>query len=360
MSVRAPEVWAPHYACMYNLHDVLIRKLTNNLEAHAFVGYLPQKQRKTTYKGVQHVRILGTTKTICCFRKVTPVLSIKNTEMEVEELKKYQHENDCPTPSGKLMIIGGGKDRETILKDYVDLIEVENPVIELITTAGSVDVEDTYKEYKQIFEKHIACTVNHIHHDRREDIDAEEAESRVKAADAVFIAGGDQLKLTSIYGGTGFLFLLKHRYIYEGLLIGGTSAGAMVLSTPMIFAGTGADEMIAGKVKITTGFEFLRDICIDTHFVARGRVTRLAQVVATNLSTVGWGIEEDTAVIVENGTDARVAGAGVVLILDGKESFGNNVTKFDDNQAISIRNLKVSILPKGEKFDIHQMNPPHK
>ncbi len=280
--------------------------------------------------------------------------------MEVEELKQYQQENDCPIPNGMLMIIGGGKEREAILKDFVDLIKIEHPVIELITTAGSVDVVDTYEEYKGILQKHIPCTVNHLHHDRREDIRAEETEARVKAADAVFIAGGDQLKLTSIYGGTGVLFLLKYRYIYEGLLVGGTSAGAMVLSTPMIFAGTGADEMIAGKVKITTGFEFLRDVCIDTHFVARGRVTRLAQVVATNLSTIGWGIEEDTAVVVENGVDARVVGKGVVLVIDGKESFGNNITEFDKHQAISIRNLKLSILAKGEKFDIHQMNPPHK
>lgn len=297
---------------------------------------------------------------MCCFGKVIQLSSINYVEMEVEELRKYQQENDCPTPTGKLMIIGGGEKREAILKDYVDLITVDNPVIELITTAGSVDVEETYNEYRKIFEKHLPCTVNHIHHDSREEIDEQAIEERVKAADAVFIAGGDQLKLTSIYGGTGFLFLLKHRYIYDGLLIGGTSAGAMVLSTPMIFAGNGADEMIAGNVKITTGFEFLRDICIDTHFVARGRVTRLAQVIATNLSTVGWGIEEDTAVIVENGTDARVTGAGVVLVLDGKESFGNNVTQFDEHQAISIRNLKLSILAEGEKFDIHQMNPPHK
>lgn len=280
--------------------------------------------------------------------------------MEVEELRKYQQENDCPIPAGKLMIIGGGKEREAILKDYVELITVENPVIELVTSAGSVDVEDTFREYREIFEKHISCTVNHIHHDRREDIKAEEVEARIKAADAVFFAGGDQLKLTSVYGGTGFLFLLKHRYIYEGLIIGGTSAGAMVLSTPMIFAGTGADEMIAGEVKITTGFEFLRDVCIDTHFVARGRIARLAQVVATNLSTVGWGIEEDTAVIVENGTEARVAGKGVVLILDGKESFGNNITEFDKRKAISIRNMKLTILARDEQFDIHQMNPPHK
>lgn len=280
--------------------------------------------------------------------------------MEAEEIKKYQDLNDCPTPNGTLMIIGGGQEREAILKEYIKLITVENPVIEVVTTAGSKDVADTFREYKEIFEKNLTCQVNHIHHESREDINEAEMEARVRAADAVFIAGGDQLKLTSIYGGTGFLFMLKHQYIYGGLLVGGTSAGAMVLSTPMIFAGTGAAEMIAGEVKITTGFEFLKDVCIDTHFVQRGRVVRLAQVIATNLSTVGLGIEENTAVVVQHGTKAHVVGPGVVLVIDGKESSGSNVTKFNKDNALTIRNLKLSILSDGEEFDIHQMNPPHK
>lgn len=167
--------------------------------------------------------------------------------MEIDELTQYQQKNDCPIPTGILMIIGGGEDRDSVMKEYTKLLEKENPVIELVTTAGSVDVKQTYEEYKALFEKHIPSRVNHVHHNHREDVDAKEVEARVKCADAVFFAGGDQLKLTSIYGGTGFLFLLKHRYIYERLVVGGTSAGAMVLSTPMIFAGTGADEMIAGN-----------------------------------------------------------------------------------------------------------------
>jgi cyanophycinase len=146
---------------------------------------------------------------MCGLGKVIQLSSINYVEMEVEELRKYQQENDCPTPTGKLMIIGGGEKREAILKDYVGLITVENPVIELITTAGSADVEDTYKEYRKIFEKHIPCRVNHIHHDGREEIDDQAIEERVKAADAVFIAGGDQLKLTSIYGGHRISVLTK-------------------------------------------------------------------------------------------------------------------------------------------------------
>jgi cyanophycinase len=280
--------------------------------------------------------------------------------MEADQIKAYQRINDCPVPNGTLMIIGGGKNRKNVLKEFVSLIKIENPVILLITSAGSEDVAGTFREYKEILEKYTNGTITHIHHDKREEIDEADCEEQIKSASAVFIAGGDQLKLTSIYGGTGLLFLLKHRYIYEELLVGGTSAGAMALSTPMIYAGTGQDEMIAGAVKITTGFEFLRDVCIDTHFVERGRAVRLAQVIATNLSTIGWGIEEDTAVIVRNGTEASIFGSGVVLIMDGKESFGNTVTKFNNDMKISIRNLKVSILASGEQFIIDQMNPPHK
>jgi cyanophycinase len=280
--------------------------------------------------------------------------------MKGHQIKKYQEKNDCPTPNGVLMIIGGGDEREDVLKEFISLIEVENPIIELITTAGSEDVEGTYKEYTALFQKFRNCTVNHIHHEKRELIDEAETEERLNAAHGVFITGGDQLKLTSIYGGTSFLFLLKHRYIFENLLVGGTSAGAMVLSTPMIYAGTGEKEMIAGAVKVTTGFEFLRDVCIDTHFVERGRTIRLAQVIATNLSTIGMGIEEDTAVIVRNGVDAVVTGRGVVMLMDGKRSYGSNVTDFDESTKLTIRNLQISILSKGQEFEIPQMNPPHK
>jgi cyanophycinase len=280
--------------------------------------------------------------------------------MEHDQLRKYQEMNECPVPNGTLMIIGGGSEREAVLKEFVSMIDVENPIIEVITSASSQEVDETFKEYKECFERNLPCTVNQIHHDSREELYQNDVQDRLQAANAVFIAGGDQLKLTSVYGGSDFLFFLKHRYIYEKLLVGGTSAGAMVMSTPMIYAGSGEKEMIAGAVKITTGFEFLRDVCIDTHFVERGRTIRLAQVVASNLSTIGMGIEENTAVIVRNGTEATVTGAGVILVMDGKESFGNNITKFNDDTKISIRNLKVSILGKGETFDIHQMNPPHK
>ncbi|RVT98290.1 cyanophycinase [Mucilaginibacter limnophilus] len=283
---------------------------------------------------------------------------------------------ECPTPKGILMVIGGAEKKEVdnekdenghnvpvhneVLDCFVKLIPAENSVVELITTAGTEDIEGTFKKYRDAFTELGVATINHIHHDAREEINFEELKPRLQSADAIFFAGGDQLKLTSIYGGTQMMVLLKKRYIHDKLVIAGTSAGAMALSTPMIYAGVGRNEMIAGNVKITTGLEFLKDVCIDTHFVNRGRFVRMAQVIATNPSSIGIGIEEDTAIIVRNGTKAEVVGCGVIIIINGHNSRGTNITKFDDETPVTIRGLKVDILSREEKFDIPQLNPPHK
>jgi cyanophycinase len=203
-----------------------------------------------------------------------------------------QSDNFFPKPKGTLLIIGGAEDkgddpkkeqehftentsRMEVLKCFIKLLETKDAVIELITSASSDKPDESYEKYKTIFEKLGVKTVNHIHHDSREQVDTDDLAERLKAAEGVFFSGGDQLKLTSVYGGTNFLLLLKQRYIHDQIVIAGTSAGAMAMSTPMIYQGVGRDEMIAGNVKVTTGLEFLRDACIDTHFVNRGRVVRM-------------------------------------------------------------------------------------
>lgn len=279
--------------------------------------------------------------------------------------------NDCPVPSGVLVLVGGAEEKNgtpqrsdstqmEVLEAYIKSIRKQKPIIEVITTAGSANPEGTFKDYQSSFLDLGAAAVNHIRHESRTDIDTDELQARITAADGIFFTGGDQLRLTSIYGGTEFMCLIKQRYIHHRLVIGGTSAGAMAMSTPMIYAGVGRDEMIAGNVKITTGLEFLRDVCVDTHFVNRGRFVRMAQVIATNPSAIGIGIEENTALVVHNGTEAEVVGCGVVIVIDGKQSHGSNITNFNDDELVTIRGLQVDILSKGEKYIIPQMNPPHK
>ena len=143
-------------------------------------------------------------------------------------------------------------------------------------------------------------------------------------------------------------------------MIGGTSAGAMAMSTPMIYAGNKDKQQITGEIKVTTGLEFLKDVCIDTHFVNRGRFVRLAQVIATNPTCIGIGIEEDTAIIVKSGTEADVIGSGTIIIFEGYEITETNIADFGSKKPVSIRNLKVHILSSGDKYTIPQCNPPHR
>src|SRR5213075_3228172 len=105
--------------------------------------------------------------------------------------------------------------------------------------------------------------------------------------------------------------------IQKKIVIGGTSAGAMALSTPMIYSGSNEVQELTGEIKVTTGLEFLKDVSIDTHFVHRGRFVRMAQVIATNPTSIGVGIDEDTAWIVRNGIETEVIGSGIITILEG-------------------------------------------
>jgi cyanophycinase len=285
---------------------------------------------------------------------------------------KSSHE--CPTPSGTLIIIGGKENKGgqpeqeehkqnvielEILKSFAGYIRKKNPVVEVITSAAE-DGDESFKEYRRLFKELEITEVRHIHHNSRAEVLDDELTERIDEANAVFFTGGDQLKLTTLYGGTPFLTELKKKYINSPIVIGGTSAGAMALSTPMIYAGNKEEEQIGGEIKVTTGLEFLKDACIDTHFVHRGRFVRMAQVIVTNPTCIGLGIEEDTAVVIRNGVEAEIIGSGTVIIIDGFHITGSNITEFSDKKAVSIRDLKVHLLARGDTYQVPQMNPPHK
>jgi len=285
---------------------------------------------------------------------------------------KQQPINSCPVPNGVLVIIGGKESKGgrpdkkiqkenskplEILSDFVKITGKENPLIAVVTTASSQGSE-AFQDYKDAFAEAKVDNLIHVHHDQREEVLKDDA-SWVENADAIFFSGGDQLKLTSLYGGSKALLALKQRYISGGLVVGGTSAGAMAMSTPMIYAGNQDVQQITGEIKITTGLEFLKDVCVDTHFVDRGRVVRMAQVIATNPTCIGIGIEEDTAIIVRNGIEAEVAGSGIVIMIEGYNITESNVMDFGVKDAISIRNLSTHLLSKGDTFIIPQYNPPH-
>ena len=288
---------------------------------------------------------------------------------------RHPVQNHCPVPSGVLMIIGGAENKGQeqpehkqkpenfikleVLQRFKDLIPRRDAVVEVITTASG-DPEGSFSDYKRVFADLGISQVHQIHHNIRREVLDDPLLDRINAADAFFFTGGDQLKLTSIYGGSYFLTNMKYRYINDPIVIAGTSAGAMALSTPMIYAGSKEVEELAGEIKVTMGLEFLKDVCIDTHFVHRGRFVRIAQVIATNPTSIGLGIEEDTAIVVRNGIEAEVVGTGLLIILEGFQIDEMNVEDFGQDTPVGIRGLRMHILRSGDKYRIPEINPPHK
>ncbi|PRY55332.1 cyanophycinase [Arcticibacter pallidicorallinus] len=290
-------------------------------------------------------------------------------------MRRENNQFSAPVPNGILYLVGGHEDKGDqeqekagatqpleVLKAFIGLIENEDPIVELVTT-GSAEGDASFADYKSAFDKLGLSRVGHIHHDIRSEILGDELKNdiveRVSKADAVYFSGGDQLKLTSIYGGTRFLSTLKERYISDRLIVGGTSAGAMALSTPMIYAGNKEVQQIAGGIKVTTGLEFLKDVCIDTHFIDRSRFVRMAQVIASNPACIGMGIEEDTAVIVREGRRAEVVGSGIVILIEGFGISDSNIMDHGSTEKIYIHDLNVSMLSAGCHYKIPRNNPPH-
>ncbi len=269
-------------------------------------------------------------------------------------------------PKGKLISIGGAEDKGTEAEDtYIQqnnlnffelgiLKRVEHVMgglrarIEVITTASSIP-EEVGENYLTAFGK-IGCTdVGVMNIRNREEVKLPEFIERIKKCDGVMFSGGDQLRLTTIFGGTEFLDILHERY-HHGLVIAGTSAGAMAMSNTMIYQGKSDLAHLKGEVKITTGLAFINNVIIDSHFDKRGRFNRLAQAVASNPSCTGVGLGEDTGVIITNGNHMEVIGSGAVVIIDGRDIHHSNITDVGLGTPISVENLRVNILVHGNSY----------
>jgi len=266
-----------------------------------------------------------------------------------------------PTPKGKLLIIGGHEQREktgpdheqsseSILQRFVGELHQKNTVV-VIPTASGVP-EESAQEYVDLFLSFGVKHVEVLNVQSREQANSVEALEMLNRADGVMLTGGDQLRLTALLGGTLLLERLTERYLREPLVIAGTSAGATAMSTPMIYQGRNDAGFVKDEIHITTGLQLLRDVAIDTHFIARGRIVRMAQIIATNPGCIGLGLEEDTAVLITKGNELEVLGTGIVVLLDGHECTDNTIYQVQPGEVFSIRDLRLHLLAKGQRFTL--------
>lgn len=272
-------------------------------------------------------------------------------------------------PKGKLIPIGGAEDKGTDLeKGFIqrnNLVFFEQGIlsriveetkhgkssrIEVITTASQIPVE-VGDNYIDAFTKLDCKNVGVIDIRNREDTLKQEYIDRVRNADAVMFSGGNQMRLTAIFGGTEINNILHERILLEeDFLLAGTSAGAMAMSNTMIYEGNAANAHLKGAVKVTTGLAFLGGVIFDSHFDKRGRFGRLAQAVAANPSCIGIGLGEDTGLVIKDGNNMEAVGSGMIIIIDGHSIGYSNIADLADGAPISIENLRVHFLAKGNHY----------
>lgn len=266
---------------------------------------------------------------------------------------------------GYLVPIGGAEDKginnrkyrfdfleQGILRQLIRLVEQnDEPRIELVTTASSIP-EQVEQTYRSAFTALGCEDVGHLFITSRDQADTKEHLERIEKCNCLIFTGGDQLRLSSILGGTRLMARLKQRYQNEPFVVAGTSAGAMAMSSTMIYDGSAVRAHLKGEIKFTTGFGFISNVIIDTHFEKRGRFNRLAQAVAVQPGILGIGLAEDTGIIIYPGNRIEVIGSGIVTVVNGKTISYTNLADIDNGMPISVEHLIVHILSCGDVYNI--------
>lgn len=268
------------------------------------------------------------------------------------------------TPKGILLLIGGAEDRgadvnrptiaavsndyldQEILRFFIKQAPHRKPRIEVVTTASNIP-EEVGEMYVSIFDKLGQDNVGVLDLRDRHAANSPDTLARLDAADGILFSGGDQFRLSTLLGGTRFNDRLFERFQAEPIVVAGTSAGAMALPKTILYEGHTEEAMLRGDVKISAGLGLFDGCIVDTHFIRRGRFSRLAQAVITNPSCIGVGLGEDTALIIRHGAEAECIGSGMVVIIDGHQIGTTNVADVTDGSPLCVEGLTVHVLASG-------------
>lgn len=276
-------------------------------------------------------------------------------------------------PKGKLLIIGGAEERsgnenlnEEEKKNQAEQFKIlkgllpsakRDDRIEVITTASSVP-EEMEKIYQKTFREIGFKNFGFL--DIRDKMQAREEQlvKRIQKAKAVFFTGGDQLRLATIITGTSAGEAIKQKYSEEkDFLVAGTSAGAMIMSATMISGGGITEALLGADIQTASGLGLIDNCIIDTHFIKRGRFSRLAHAVVLNPGNLGIGLGENTALLIKDGCEATCIGTGMVVLIDGSKIERTNISEADKGTPVYVENLVVHLLVQHCKFHLatHEM-----
>jgi cyanophycinase len=260
---------------------------------------------------------------------------------------------------GRLLVIGGNEDKDEdsmkILPHFVEMCGGSEARI-IVCGTPSASTEEKERTYRKLFEKIGVAEIMEPDITKRPEGHDEELIEMARRATGVFFTGGDQLRLTAIVAGTPFGNELRHRVFNDGLIAGGTSAGAAAMSSTMVISGNSKGTVRRSDVGLAPGLGYWRDTVVDTHFAQRGRVSRMLVIFSHNPQVLGVGIDEDTAVEVQPGVQFTVIGNGAVFVFDGMVTH-TSAPEAGDDDIIAITDSAMHVLPAGYGFDLQTKRP---
>jgi cyanophycinase len=266
-----------------------------------------------------------------------------------------------PVAIGPLLIIGGKEDKvhtPDILLQLVRFIHKTNRAnrIGIVTTASRQD-HLAFRTYQQVFTRMGIDTVDALTIQSRQEANRMAWANQLKDLAALFFVGGNQLRVTSLLGGTQFNQALNQAF-RQGLIVVGTSAGAAMMSATMIVEGAQDDIPTRNAVQTVTGLGLWPHAVIDQHFTQRGRLGRLLAVLAQNPAVLGVGIDEDTAIFVDQEQEwLEVWGSQTVSLVDGWSITETNAAESVPGQPLILSHVTLHVLSKGYGFHLRTRQP---
>jgi cyanophycinase len=260
------------------------------------------------------------------------------------------------TPKGSLILVGGGEDRQNEMQILREVAGRATGGRLAVITAASSQPEEMWALYKKVFHQLGVKDVVHVPvADREAAFDPTVVET-LKSAKVIFFSGGDQVRITSRLGGSTLCDAIR-KFYEGGITLAGTSAGTSCMSETMLVGGSDDEShKVGGALLMAPGLGLMTNVIIDQHFAERGRIGRLLGAVAQNPRILGVGIDEDTAIIVNDGR-FRVFGSGAVYVIDAISESYTNVSEEQPDRAMSIFDVRLHILSAGDVFDLATRRP---
>lgn len=257
----------------------------------------------------------------------------------------------APGRRGHIVPIGGAEDKvlaRSILRRFAELCGLGQARIAVVPTA-SMD-PDTPERYRRVFTdvgvgEVVIC-------DPRTRHEAHDAAKRLRGATGVFLTGGDQLRLSTILGGTDVARELRKMNAH-GVHVAGTSAGAAFLSEHMIAFGKEGGTPLAGQATLAAGLGLTNRLVIDQHFRQRDRMGRLLSALAYNPFAIGIGLDEDTAAFIGANDVFEVVGSGGITLVDAAPIEHSAMATTPEGRPVEMLGLRLHVLVEGSKFDLH-------